>query len=252
MTVLAATGTGKALRTIHRSGRARVRLLCFPHAGAGPSVFNDWRPLLEERVEMVGVVYPGRECRSGEPPSVDLGTIADEVADELAGLDDMPCAFFGHSMGAYVAFEVSQRLRNSPIEPQHLLLSAAAAPHMRPDERLHQLPPPQFLRELVRLDGIPDEVLRTTELVRYMLPILRADFTACETHQFTMPGPTRSPITVFGGREDARVNRARLEGWRQFAGISFSLRMFDGGHFYLREKRSELVGCIDRVLAGIG
>jgi medium-chain acyl-[acyl-carrier-protein] hydrolase len=228
-----------------------VRLLCFPHAGAGPSIFNEWANLLPQFVELMGVVYPGRECRSAESPSCNLVDIVEPLVEEVAGLDDMPCAFFGHSMGAYVGFELSRRLAGSRARPHHLFLSAAPAPHMPASERLHELPGPQFLRALVRLDGFPPEVLRTTELVRYALPILRADFTACENHRFRLDAPSRCPLSVFGGKEDKRVDRGRLEGWRHFAGLSFSLRMFEGGHFYLRERRSELVGCFGGQLAGM-
>lgn len=241
---------GRALRILRRSPRATVRLVCFPHAGAGPSIFNEWAQLLPSSVELIGVVYPGRECRTGEAPSRDLGTIVDAVADELAGLDDdMPCAFFGHSMGAYVSFELSQRLIGSAARPHHLFLSAAPAPHMPVAEQLHALPPSQFFRELLRLGGFSPEVLRTAELIRHALPILRADFTACETHRFQVDAPSRCPLSVFGGTMDARVDRERLEGWKHFAGLSFSLRMFDGGHFYLRERRAELVGCIGSELS---
>jgi medium-chain acyl-[acyl-carrier-protein] hydrolase len=200
-------------------------------------------------VELVGVVYPGRECRSAEPLSRDLGTIADSVAEHIASSGDLPCAFFGHSMGAYVCFEVMQRLTGSTAYPDHMFLSAAPAPHTPVPEKLHGLTDSQFFRELVRLEGFPQEVLNTPELVRYALPILRADFTACETHRFKLDVLCRCPLSVYGGSTDIRVTHDRLEGWRHFAGLSFSLRIFEGGHFYLRKRQAELVSLVGNELA---
>lgn len=228
-----------------------MRLFCFPPAGAGPSIFNEWASLLPPFVELVGVVYPGRECRSAEPLSRDLNVIADSVAAHIARFDDMPCAFFGHSMGGYVSFEVMQRLIGSITYPNHMFLSAVPAPHMPVPEKLHELTESQFFRELLRLEGFPQEVLNTPELVRYALPILRADFTACETHRFNLEVVCRCPISVYGGSNDVRVTHDRLEGWRHFAGLSFSLRIFEGGHFYLRKRQAELVGFISSELANM-
>jgi medium-chain acyl-[acyl-carrier-protein] hydrolase len=249
--MLAETLSGSPLRTIRRSERATVRLFCFPPAGAGPSIFNEWAKLLPSFVELVGVVYPGRECRSAEPLSRDLGAIADSVAEHISSSDDLPCAFFGHSMGGYVCFEVMQRLTGLTAYPDHMFLSAVPGPHMPVPEKLHGLPDSQFFRELVRLDGFPQGVLNTPELVRYALPILRADFTACETHRFNLDTLCRCPLSVYGGSTDIRVTRDRLEGWRHFAGLSFSLRIFEGGHFYLRKMQAELVSIIGNELARI-
>ncbi|MDC8016147.1 thioesterase II family protein [Tahibacter soli] len=243
---------GRALRVIRRAPGARVRLFCFPYAGSGPSIFNDWPALMSDAVELVGVVYPGRECRAGEPLSRDLGELAQTLVDEIAERDDLPFAFFGHSMGAYVGFEVARRLAPRAQRPQHLFLSAAGAPHLPEPCRIHDLPSREFFKALVRLNGFPAEVLKETELVRYALPILRADFTACETYRFRADAPSRCPMTVFGGSHDIRVDRHRLEAWRQLASLSFSLRVFDGGHFYLRERKAELIGCMRPELARLG
>lgn len=247
--MLAEAVSGNPLRTIRRSPRATARLICFPPAGAGPSIFNEWASLLPPSIELVGVVYPGRECRSAEPLSRSLETIADSTAEHIAGLAEMPSAFFGHSMGGYVSFEVMQRLAGSTALLDHLFLSAVPAPHMPFPEQLHGLSESRFFRELLRLDGFPQEVLNTPELVRYALPILRADFTACETHRFNLDALCRCPLSVFGGTDDVRVTHDRLEGWRHFAGVSFSLRVFEGGHFYLRKKSVELVSLICSELA---
>jgi hypothetical protein len=70
---------------------------------------------------------------------------------------DEPFAFFGHSMGAVVAFELARllRRRNQPL-PRMLVASGARAPQFR---RGH-VPPPEpgeaeFVEALRRLEGTP-------------------------------------------------------------------------------------------------
>jgi medium-chain acyl-[acyl-carrier-protein] hydrolase len=238
----------RELRVIRRSPNAKVRLFCFPYAGAGPSVFNEWKSLLPESVDLVGIVYPGRECRTAEPPARTLGELIEPLRAALQPYTDIPYAFFGHSMGAYVSFELARRLSRSGNSPAHLFLSAAGAPHIAEPNLIHHLAPADFLRQLIRLNGFPREVFRDPQLLSYALPILRADFTACETYRFEADAPCQSPMTVFGGDNDTRVDRHRLEAWRQLAGVSFAIRTFDGDHFYLREHRQALLGCVVREL----
>jgi medium-chain acyl-[acyl-carrier-protein] hydrolase len=238
----------RELRVIRRSSKAKVRLFCFPYAGAGPSVFHEWKSQLPETVDLIGVVYPGRECRTAEPLARNLGELVAPMQEAMQAFIDIPYAFFGHSMGAYVSFELARQLSRNGNPPAHLFLSAAGAPHIAEPNLIHHLPPAEFLRQLIGLNGFPREIFRDPQLLSYSLPILRADFTACETYRFEADAPCRSPMTIFGGDRDIRVDRHRLEAWRQLAGVSFAMRTFDGDHFYLREHRQALLGCIAREL----
>jgi medium-chain acyl-[acyl-carrier-protein] hydrolase len=241
-----------AMRVLRQTPGATIRLFCFPYAGAGPSIFNDWRGMLPESVDLIGVVYPGRECRAGEMPARCLSELVGDLASQLQDFDEMPCAFFGHSMGAYVSFELARRLAQDAMRPQHLFLSAAGAPHLPEPNQIHQLPGREFLRALLRLNGFPAEVLRESELVKYALPILRADFTVCETYRFNADAPSRCPMTVYGGTNDIRVDRQRLEAWRHLASVSFSMKLFEGDHFYLRERKAELLSSMRQELTRLG
>lgn len=241
--------TSKALRVIRETSSATMRLFCFPYAGSGPSVFNEWKALVPPTIDLIGVVYPGRESRATEPLVHDLQALTAPLAREIQYWTDKPFAFFGHSMGAYVCFELAKALAVRGVAPEHLFLSAAGAPHLPEPNRIHHLPSRDFLIEIVRLNGFPAEVLRSAELVKYALPILRADFTACENYQFKTGAPSRVPITVFGGSSDRRVDQDRLQAWKHHCGVSFSLRMFDGDHFYLRQNTRALVSCVTHSLA---
>ena len=108
-----------------------IRLFCFPYAGAGASIYRDWRLPSEAGVQVLAVQPPGRENRREVPPLRRIEPMLDACARELAPLADRPFAFFGHSMGALVAFELTRllRRRGSPL-PAHLFLSAHRAPDL--------------------------------------------------------------------------------------------------------------------------
>jgi len=150
---------------------------------------------------------------------------------------DKPFAFFGHSLGALVSFELTRRLRREyGVHPVRLFVSAGRAPQIpRRGPPIHALPEEELLAELRRLNGMPGELMEHEELMEIMLPLLRADFAVYETYVYTNEPPLNCPISAFGGIQDHRVKDSDLEAWRAQTNVSFSLRMFPGDHFFLKQ-----------------
>jgi medium-chain acyl-[acyl-carrier-protein] hydrolase len=163
----------------------------------------------------------------------------------------MPFAFFGHSMGGLISFELARQLRRQQIAtPVHLLVSAHRAPQLPDsDPPIHQLPDAEFMEELHRFNGTPRDVLENAELMHLFLPVLRADFAVCETYIYTPEEPLACPISVFGGLRDGKVSQSQLEAWREQTRGSFKLRMFAGDHFYLHALQESLLRAISQELA---
>jgi medium-chain acyl-[acyl-carrier-protein] hydrolase len=225
---------------------ARLRLFCFPYAGGSGRVFQKWPRLFPETVEVCPLQYPGRGNRLREQPFTRLAPLVQDVTEALLPLLDIPFAFFGHSMGAIVGFEVARQLRRAQRSlPVHLFISGARAPQFRnSDPVAYDLPEPEFIEELRRLNGTPTEVLDNPELMHLMLPMLRADFAAVQTYVYIAEPPLSCPFTVYGGTEDEPISRAALEGWREHSTGTFSLQMLRGDHFYLHTSESLLAGRI--------
>lgn len=218
---------------------AMVRLVCFSYAGAGTTVYHGWADLLPPGVEVVLVRLPGRESRIREQPFTSMTAIVQTLAPLLARHVEGPLAFFGHSMGALVAFETARELRrNHGRQPAHLLVSGRHAPHLQhADPPIHALPQEQFIREMVqRYNGFPRAILEEPELLQLYLPSLRGDFAVLESYAHVREAPLDCPISTLGGVEDARARPEELEAWRQHTAAAFSRQMFPGGHFYLNEK----------------
>ncbi len=230
----------------HSRPSARLRLFCFPYAGAGASVFRPWSEGLPAEIEVCPIQLPGREARFGEPPLTRLGTLVQTLVPLLRAELETPFALFGHSLGALICFELARELRKQNLpSPIQLLVSGCRAPQIPDlDLPIHRLEDAQFLDALRRWQGTPEEVLQNPELISLFLPALRADFALLETYFYSSQPPLACPIAAFGGAEDSKVSQAQLAAWRDQTVGNFSLTMFPGDHFFVRTAQPELLAAI--------
>ncbi len=185
-----------------------------------------------------------------ERPFTRLGPLVEALAAALRPYFDVPFAFFGHSMGAVIGFELARRLRGERLEgPAHLFVAGRRAPQIHDGGPFDfNLPEAEFIEELRRLNGTPREVLEHPELMQLVLPLLRADFEAIQTYDYAAAAPLDCPITAFGGTDDKDISRADLEAWREHTRSSFALRMFDGDHFFLHTAETPLLRTLSEYL----
>lgn len=226
--------------------QAHGRLLCFPYAGGTAAGFHGWSAKLPPTIEMCAVQLPGRANRLAETPFVRLPAIVSALEDALSPLLDRPFAFFGHSMGALLAFELARQLRKSRgLEPIHLFVSAAGAPGIaRREPAIHDLSESEFRRALRHFDGTSAEVLGTADLMALVLPAVRADFAVCESYRYRKGPKLTCPVTAFGGSHDRRVLRADLDAWALETHGPFTLHMVPGGHHFLHDQEDRLLRAI--------
>jgi len=175
------------------------------------------------------------------------------LTETLTPYLDKPFAFFGHSLGVLVSFELVRQLRRErKCGPVHLFVSGHRAPQIPdPDPPIHALPDAEFLEELQRLNGTPQEMLENDELMKVVLPTLRADFRVAETYVYEAEPPLDCPISVFGGVRDPEVNREQLMAWRQQTTKTYSLQMFPGDHFFLHSSETALLRTLSAELETI-
>ena len=205
-------------------------------------MFRRWRGELPG-VDVRAVELPGHGTRAREAPLTNLPTLVRQVAEAIEARAGRPFAFFGHSLGALVAFEVARALRREyGIEPLHLFVSGREAPHVASaDPSYHALPDDELLQVLRDLKGTPAEVLENVELMQMLLPLLRADFALVESYHYSVDAPLRCAITAYGGTDDATVRIERLEAWREQTTGPFTVRMIEGDHFFLHDLGSPLL-----------
>ncbi len=227
-----------------------ARLFCFPYAGGGAHIFREWQEAFapSSGVKVYPVQYPGRAARMREPAFADCRALVEALAPVILPLTDKPFAFFGHSMGAIVAFELARALRRSyGRAPQCLFVSGRRAPHLPArNPSVHELPDAEFIDELRRLEGTPPEVLAHPELMELLLPTIRADFALTQAYRYTDEPPLDCPVNAFGGTEDVDVELWQLRAWCEHTTGACSHEMFTGNHFFLHTARESLWRSIAR------
>ncbi|WP_329055207.1 alpha/beta fold hydrolase [Amycolatopsis sp. NBC_01488] len=221
----------------HPAAPGAPRLVCFPHAGGSASYFHPFSAALAPEVDVLTVQYPGRQNRHAEPLVDDLFVLADRLADALAAEVAGPVAFFGHSMGASLAFEVARRLGPGPLG---LFVSGRRAPAASPPGQARERSDDELLADVRQLGGTDAGVLAHPQFARMVLRVLRNDYRAAQSYHYR-PGPDVScPIVALVGDRDPWVPEAEARRWAGYTSGGFELKSFAGGHFYFNDHTAAL------------
>lgn len=213
-----------------------MRLICLPYAGGSASIYRSLPKLLPS-IEIYAVELPGRGRRLSEPAHESMESLVQALLLELRSLLHAPFAFFGHSMGASIAFELALSMPEAArAHLRHLFLSARQAPgHPACSTTLHILDDKAFREGLREMNGTPAAALENDELMSLIMPTLRADFTLIETYRPQLKRCVPVDITAFAGTRDTSVPMASVADWQHVTYGEFAFHSVDGGHFFLEK-----------------
>jgi surfactin synthase thioesterase subunit len=230
-----------------------LRLFCFPYAGGSGSIFRDWQSALPAGVDVCAVQLPGRGSRLRDPMIKRLDAVVKVLMQELRPFMDRPFAFFGHSMGAMIAFELARSLRNElRRQPVHLFISGRRPPDVPAEQELeYNLPDADLMARLRDLDGTPRELLESPEAMELMLPVVRADFEVVQTYKYVPQPPLQVAMDILAGSEDVQTSPQLMEGWKRQTTGRFSSRVLPGGHFFVLHARTQLLDLLATSLDGV-
>ncbi len=223
--------------------KARMRLVCFPHGGGGPQAYQQWSDLIGEEIEIFAVHLPGRGSRLRERPLQDMHSICDAIITSMAKHQDKPYSFFGHSVGALVAYETARKMEElGMMPPLSLFLSAHTAPHLiNQGQQMHRFSDEQLLDLVNSFDLVPDGELGNHELAELLLPPMRADFRAAEMYQVPAQPRLSIPLMALGGSNDELISQEDLYAWKEYTSGRFALEMYEGGHFYFLDHLQDIL-----------
>lgn len=230
---------------VRRRETARVRLVCFGGAGTGSSQFAPWSSMLPEWVEVWAAQLPGRERRMREAPAATMAELAEPLAEELrAAGAGIPWAFFGHSFGCLVAYEVARRLAGDD-PPCGLVLASSVVPHLQGTRLPVAADDDETLLAWVRAAGGSDPRLLADErFARWLAEDLRVTLRIRREYPATPPDPLPCPVLALGGAGDPDATAADLAHWRAYTRAEFTQREIGNGHFFLRDSVEPLLATI--------
>ena len=229
--------------------RRRMRIYCFSCAGGNAHSYLPWQDLLSARYDICAVQLPGRGARFDEIPFDTLTELVSAFVDVFRRHSDQPFAFFGHSLGALIAFEVARKLHALKLEmPRHLFVAGCSAPQCRGEQRfLHRLPDAELVEELKSYDGTPHEVISNQELMALVLPAIRSDFALAENYAYKASDVLKVPISVLAGKGDEHTT-GEMEGWRLETSGPCRVQWFEGRHFFINSERDAVLAYLQEKL----
>jgi len=220
-----------------------LRLFCFCYAGGNASTFLDWQSAMHPEIEICAIQLPGRGSRFHEPPLENFSELVATLSILIGKNSTLPFVFFGHSLGGLVAFELARNLRAQGFTmPQELFISGCPAPRYRGASKgLHRLPDDQLIDELKRYNGTPQEILDNGELMKLVLPTIRADFSLVEDYKYRAEEILSVPITVLAGTSEERDSLVQVTGWSDETSETCRVQWFDGDHFFVNSDRDNVL-----------
>lgn len=241
----------KLIKNCEKIVPGKAVMFCFPFAGGGAAAFNGWVKYFQNSVTVCPVQLPGREEKIGEIPYSDMDTLVDDLVQEIKQYDRNKIILFGHSMGAKMAYGVAKKLAEADFEIEVLIVSGSRVPHIMEPNPIHDLPDEEFANEISRFDGTPKAIFENKELLNFFMPMLRADFIMDETYHTSEIVKLSCPIEALGGISDKEADEETMVKWGEYAESIFNLSMFEGGHFFIREKEDEVLNKVSEIIREI-
>lgn len=226
-----------------------IKLFCLPFAGGSSYAYNGFKECRTQGITVVPIELPGRGKRINEKLLTTMGAMVDDVMDHLASDLSSPYAIYGHSMGTLIGYLVAKEIirRNLP-QPLHLFFSGSAGPSFDDGApKRHLLPEVEFIAELKRLGGIPEELYQSPEIMEFFEPILRADFQVVETYEYVSAPPFDIPISCMIGLQE-KISVQDATTWQLETTSKVTIRQFPGNHFFIFDHEEVIMQLVKRTL----
>jgi len=229
---------------------ASLRLFLFHYAGNGPSMYREWCDLVPADIELQMLHLPGRQERRAEPAYTDIGPLTEALHEAfVAELDDRPYAFFGHSMGALLAYRLAHAV-SAAGDPGPVLMAASGwAPvgFRTPGPELMDMPEERIVEWAKGLGSMPKEIIEDREMLALIIPAMRSDLAVCVSYTDDDAG-VRCPIVSYSGRSDPLMTPGAMNSWIPRTPEYLGNCEFPGGHFFMHEQGLAITGDVTRLL----
>ncbi|NVO08910.1 MAG: thioesterase [Bacteroidales bacterium] len=229
----------------------KIKLFCFPYAGGSSSIYAKWDFYLYDFIKLFPVELAGRGSRIDDPVYKSYDNMIDDILNRIhEEISSGFFAFFGHSMGALIAFSLAQRIAKEKLnEPVHIFFSGQEAPHFKinSNTKKHTLPDSQFLEEIIKMGGLPDKLIDNKEFLNFFLPVLKNDFKLDETFTLDNQEPLNTNFSVLTGRNDS-ITYDEIVSWNKYSSKFCNVQYFNGNHFFIEQSRNSVISFVNDTL----
>lgn len=225
---------------------ASVRALyIFPHAGGSAGSYAPFARAFSLDIKRIAVQYPGRTDRHDVPDIESIPALAADVYSMLSAnnITETPVAFFGHSMGGLIAFEVARKFEENGAPITALFLSASPAPGHGGYQQLKRSDA-ELLKMVNEMTGAGGQLVDG----RFGETVLRTLRNYGAITEYECPPGTQiaCPVYAYAAADDSAVSYESVAAWSEFTTSEFEIRTVAGDHFYVTNTVDELVGDIER------
>lgn len=241
----------KIIKKLTDYEEGKTIFLAFPYAGVGASFYYSWQKLLQDVCQVWAVQLPGREERMGDGYYTDIKEVAELVVQQIENVK-CPIVIYGHSMGTKIAYEVERRLEVLHKDVKLIIVSGCGIPTEEEPEFIAHLPDDVFIEKVMGYNGIPTELAEDKEIVKFFLPTLRADFVLSESYKCEELNRGNVPVRAMGGTEDTEADENAMKKWKKLNPENFEYKMYEGSHFFIKEKQHMVVDQIIDWIIEIG
>ncbi len=218
-----------------------LHLFCFPYAGGNKWLYENWQKALPSKIRVHPIEYPGRGSKAKEKLASTLELLLAHLEKEILNAPKGRFAFFGHSLGAIIAFELALILKDIyGMSPEALFLSGSPSPDAATAlSTINELSDSDFIETLQKLNGIPPTLLESHEFKEFFLPILRNDFSLMQGYERKM-AKVSFPIILFGADRDPIVSLPEMQKWALWSEQKIEVHEMEGDHFFVHEPKKIL------------
>lgn len=238
----------------NRTSEALATLVCFPSAGSEPSLFRNL-PRLDMPINKCVAQLPGKSARRNERPLTKIDDIVEDLFVDIGELGEAPLVFWGHSMGAWVAYRMAEKMKQAGESlPVHFVVSASLPFFIeRRPPYVHSMSIEELAVELKCLGGTPELILNDLEFLEVFRPSIQADFKAFETYRHEFSEPLNIPTSVWVALDDPRIPMSAASHWNTYFAEEPNLSVFGGGHMFVLEdnNRQRIASHFEEIFSNI-
>ncbi len=235
---------------------APLILYCFHQAGGSAQAYRLWGEEFSDLAEIRAIQLPGRADRLSETPLRRISELNKFLAETLiSSPPDRPFAFFGHSLGGIIAYDLARMLASMNGKlPLAVCIASRSPPNIKSTHApIFQLADDAFLKAMTDIYGSSpgQEYLNDPEVREMFVPIMKADMELFETYEYVPSPPLELPIFASFGLLDPAVSEEDMQAWSVFTTKIFHLEKFGGDHFFWMKNPSIITKPLNLYLSSL-